>query len=215
MKESSSRPWPIRTALEILDAEGFSAVGVRSVAARAGHTPMAVYRHVSDAAELLRRVVRQVFEHWESRVYPLLDEPDPVERLRRYAVVYADYERAHPHRYDVLFVLRHGIGTHRFPDGFRENAASTFRILSDAVAEAMNAGTLERDDPVEFALGCWATAHGLVMLRRSGRFPDAGSFERCYGRAIDRLLRDDSTGDAGEGRDPRVPGTHDTGWKNE
>lgn len=191
MTHSDTPSWPVRAALEILDEDGFRAVSVRAVAARAGRTPMAVYRHVEDVDDLSRVVVRQVFEHWESQVYGLLEEEAPMARLERYADLYAAYERDHPHRYDVLFVLRHGIGTHRFPDGFDERAASTFQILRDAVAETLAAGVdAPRDDrdPTEIALGLWATAHGLVMLRRSGRFPDRGAFDDFYRRTVARLL---------------------------
>lgn len=204
MKESNDPSWPVRSALDILDEKGFRAVTVRAVAAKAGHTPMAVYRHVEDLDELLRLVVRRVFEHWESRVYGLLDEADPVRRLRRYAELYAAYERAHPHRYDVLFVLPHGMGTHRFPDGFGERAASTFAILRDAVADAVTQGSRD-EDPVELALGFWATAHGLVMLRRSGRFPDDRVFDGYYRRTVARTL----DGLVGSG-DPEGPGLRDS-----
>lgn len=181
--------WPIECALEILDEEGFDAVTLRAVAARGDRTPMAVYRHLSDVDELLTVMVRRVFEHWESRVYTVTEVTDPVERLRAYAAVYRKYAERFPHRYDLLFVHRHGIGTHRFPDGFRDEPATTFRILRDAVAEAMEAGRLPDDDPVEVALMVWATAHGLVMIRRSGRFAGArDAFVRLYEWSLDRLL---------------------------
>lgn len=202
MNEPHDASWPVRSALEILDEEGFSAVTLRAVAARADRTPMAVYRHVRDVEDLLRLLVRRVFEHWESRVHGLLEESDPLLRLQRYADVYAAYERDHPHRYDVLFVLPHGMGTRRFPDGFEERAASTFAILRDAVAE-VTAEASPDDDPVELALGLWATVHGLVMLRRSGRFPDDRVFEAFYRRTVTRLLGDlAGPGDAV----PEVPG---------
>lgn len=211
MTHSDEPSWPVRAALEILDEDGFRAVSVRAVAARAGRTPMAVYRHVEDVDDLSRVVVRQVFEHWESQVYGLLEEGDPVARLERYADLYAAYERDHPRRYDVLFVLRHGMGTHRFPDGFDERAASTFQILRDAVAEALAAcvdAPHDDRDPVEVALGLWATAHGLVMLRRSGRFPDEGAFDDFYRRTVARLL-ENLTGaprvDRSVPRHPRPP----------
>lgn len=188
MDVAKEMPWPVAAGLEIVDEAGFDAVSVRAVAARAGYTPMAVYRHVSDVDELLRRVVRCVFEDWESRVYAVLDEPDPVARLRRYGEIYSEYGRVHTHRYDLLFVIPHGIGTHRFPKRPAEEGATTFRILEDAVREAMTSGILEEGDPSEVALGLWATAHGLVMLERSGRFPDPTAFEEFFRRTIDRLL---------------------------
>lgn len=202
MNEPHDVSWPVQSALEVLDEEGFSAVTLRAVAARAGHTPMAVYRHVRNVEDLLRRLVRRVFEHWESRVFGLLEENDPLVRLQRYAEVYATYERDHPHRYDVLFVLPHGMGTRRFPDGFEERAASTFALLRDAVAKVAAEASRD-DDPVELGLGLWATVHGLVMLRRSGRFPDDRVFEACYRRTVNRLLGDlAGPGDAV----PGVPG---------
>lgn len=180
--------WPVATALRLVDESGFESVTIRSVAARAGYTPMAVYRHVADLDELLRIVVRRIFEDWESRAYTVLDESDPVERLRRAAEVYREYAARYPHRYEILFVLRHGIGTHRFPAGFRETPATTFEILVEAVREGIDQSVLTPDDPVEVALLFWSAAHGLVMLERSGRFEDDAAFARLYARSIDRLL---------------------------
>ncbi|MFW6206715.1 MAG: TetR/AcrR family transcriptional regulator [Gemmatimonadota bacterium] len=201
----AAQPWPVRAGLELLDEEGFEAVTVRAVAARAGRTPMAVYRHVEDVDDLLRRVVRLVFEHWESRVYGVLDVADPLRRLERYAHVYLSYAREHPNRYDVLFVLGHGIGTDRFPEGFGDEAASTFRILREAVAEARTsepAGEGPRDpSPDEVALGLWSTVHGLVMLRRSGRFPDERAFGRVFRGTVSRLLQALGPADGSPGTD--------------
>lgn len=181
--------WPVAAALEIVDETGFGDVSVRSVAARAGYTPMAVYRHVSNLDELLRRVVRRVFEDWESRVYGVLEEGTPNGRLWRYAKLYRHYALRHPQRYELLFVLRHGIGTHRLPEEPPEDRATTFHILVETVQDAMDSGILTPDDPVETALLMWSTAHGLVTLRRSGRFQEPEAFARFYDRSMLRLLR--------------------------
>lgn len=187
-REWSDEPWPVAAGLEIVDRSGFDDVSVRSVAARAGYTPMAVYRHVADVDDLLERIVRRVFEDWESRVYAVLDEGDPMTRLWRYAEVYREYAVCYPYRYEVLFVLSHGIGTHRFPEGFSDSPATTFRILVETVGEAMECGRLKADDPVEVGLLFWSTAHGLVTLERSGRFEADQAFTAFYRRSIRRLL---------------------------
>lgn len=202
--DASADPWPVAAALEIVDESGFEALSVRSVAAHAGYTPMAVYRHVADADELRRRVVRRIFEEWESRVYSVLDAREPMARLWKYARVYREYAVRRPHRYEVLFELGHGLGTHRFPGGFRDSPATTFEVLVDSVGEAMERGELEADDPVEVALLFWSTAHGLVTLRRSGRFDDGAEFGAFYRRSLGRLLRamGGSTPEGGVGADP-------------
>lgn len=195
-----SDAWPITSGLQIVDESGFESLSLRSVAERAGFTPMAVYRHVDGISDLHRQVVRRIFEDWESRVYPILDEGKAIQRLWRYAQLYLDFALEHPNRYEVLFVLRHGIGTHTFPQGFREAPASTFQLLINAVQEAMADGDLTADDPVEFSLFMWSTALGLIMLERSGRFPDQAHFREFYTRSLERLLGPHS---AEERVDPR------------
>lgn len=185
---SGSDAWPITSALELVDQSGFESLSLRSVADRAGFTPMAVYRHVEGIEDLQRQVVRRIFEDWESTVYPILEEGEAIQRLWQYADLYLEYALDYPNRYEVLFLLRHGIGTHSFPEGFLEAPASTFQLLIDTVREAMQDGDLSEDDPVEFALFMWSTALGLITLERSGRFPDQAHFRAFYTRSLGRLL---------------------------
>lgn len=185
----SSTTWPVDAAVAVVRREGFDAVTMRRVGEEAGVTAMALYRHHADKDALVRATVRKIFQVWESRAYGVLEADDPIGRLMVYARVYLRFALEEPNFYDVLFVRPLEAGIHRYPEGFRDRPATTFRILADAVAEAMDSGRMEPGDPVETALGVWAFVHGWVMIYRSGRFPAGISeFSEVYERAVQRFV---------------------------
>jgi AcrR family transcriptional regulator len=64
-RASLDRDRIVRTALELVDAEGIDALSFRRVAANLGVTPMSLYWHVADKAELLELVGNAVLEEIE------------------------------------------------------------------------------------------------------------------------------------------------------
>lgn len=190
-------PWPVEAALRVIRERGLDELTMRRVAAAAGMSPMAAYRHFADKDDLVRAVLREAFRIWESRVYAVLEISKPDARLEAYARVYLRFALEEPQLYDLLFVRPHRFGIHRFPEGFRERPATTIQILRETVVELQGGHESLDDDPTEVAVGLWALVHGLVMIHRSGRFLDAtGEFEAVYvGRvrnAIDSIRRERS-----------------------
>lgn len=188
-------PWPVEAALRVVQERGLDELTMRRVAESAGKSPMAAYRHFADKDDLVRSVLREAFRIWESRAYAVLEVPEPEARLEAYARVYLRFALEEPQLYDLLFVRPHRFGIHRFPEGFRERPATTIQILRETVVELRRGQGLADDDPTEVAVGLWALVHGLVMIHRSGRFPDAAAeFEAVYvGRvrnAIDSIRRE-------------------------
>ena len=57
----------------------------------------------------------------------------------------------------------------KYPEDFRAGLSPTLGVAADAVAEAMNAGLLRKDDAWDVAMTLWAHTHGLVALYRAGR----------------------------------------------
>ncbi|MEU8150309.1 TetR/AcrR family transcriptional regulator C-terminal domain-containing protein [Nonomuraea sp. NPDC048901] len=67
----------VRTAVEIADVEGLSALSMRGVAGRLGVATMSLYRHVGSKDDLVELMIDQVFGE-----YPLPAEPPPGWRAR-------------------------------------------------------------------------------------------------------------------------------------
>lgn len=178
----------LHAARTLFETEGAEAVSMRRVAAKAGVTPMAIYRHFDSRDALLWRICDDAFEeiarHWQARARG----GDPLQRVLATQRIYLDFALAHPHLFDYAFGIQRG-QARRFPEDFRERRSPTLTVVADAVENAMQAGALRRDDAWDVAMTLWAHTHGLVALYRAGRFSlDERSFRAFYDASLQRLL---------------------------
>ena len=178
----------LRAARTLFEREGAEAVSMRKVAAKAGVTPMAIYRHFDSRDALLWRICDDAFEeitrHWQARA----QGGDPLQRVLATQRIYLDFALAHPHLFDYAFGIQRG-QARRFPEDFRERRSPTLTVVADAVEDAMQAGALRRDDAWDVAMTLWAHTHGLVSLYRAGRFSlGEPAFRVFYDTSLTRLL---------------------------
>jgi AcrR family transcriptional regulator len=150
---------------------------------------MAIYHHFPDRDALLRALadvesdrIGALFDSWPAR-------GSPVRRLRRMAESYVDYSFARPRLFAFLF-LQDRPDVRRFPADFRDRRSPVLNRVADAVAEAMLAGALRKDDFWEVAVDLWAFVHGHLALYRGGRFAYSESeFRAFFRRSLNRFLR--------------------------
>jgi AcrR family transcriptional regulator len=173
-------------ARELFVEHGAKGVSMRGVAARAGITPMAIYRHFPGREALLESVVRQGHDRFLTYLQAAMAAPTPQARFVRSGAQYLRFAREHPRDYSVLF-LEVGDASAKAP---RWQDAATFRFLVDRVRECADAGVLVVDDPEEVALSIWAHIHGLVSLHLARKLPrDERAFRRLCARSLGRLVR--------------------------
>jgi AcrR family transcriptional regulator len=175
-------------ALAILLAEGAEAVTMRRVAADAGITTMATYRHYPSREALLRAVVdaavADVTRDWGAHV-----KADDFEtRLDALADDFLDFALGMPNLYRFLVTDRRE-GALRFPADFREGGSPAFAPVFATVVEAIRTGMLRPDDPLEVTLALTTPVMGLVQQYLSGRvgLPEA-DFRALCKRTIRRVL---------------------------
>lgn len=178
----------LRAARAQFEKDGADGVSMRRVADAAGITPMAIYRHFPNRAALLRRIsddsFNEIAHHWSARG----QGQDMIARVMAVQRIYLDYALAHPHLFDHAFSSRRA-DARRFPEDFHERRSPTLNVVADVVAEAMDAGTLRRDDVWDVAMTLWAHTHGLIALYRAGRFSyDEPAFCAFYDASLRRLL---------------------------
>ncbi|MEV6846717.1 TetR/AcrR family transcriptional regulator [Actinoplanes sp. NPDC051411] len=175
-------------ALAILLREGAGAVTMRRVAADAGLTTMASYRHYPNRDALLRAVADAAFadlsEQWgkrkrkpdfESRLYGLLDD-------------FLDFALGQPALYLFLITDRRE-GVRRFPEDFRAGESPAFTPVLEVIEQGMREGTLRQDDPVEVTLAITTPAMGLVQLYLGGRMSlSEEDFRGLCRRTVERAL---------------------------
>jgi AcrR family transcriptional regulator len=142
----------LRETLALADEQGLAAVSMRAVATRLGVTPMALYRHVGDKAQLLDGLVEQLLLE-----LPLPDAALPWrERLGAMSAATRAAARRHPDVFPLL--LQRPAAT---PGALRVRE-SLYQALRDA-------GTPESEVPrVERLLSTMVL--GFAVSEAAGRF---------------------------------------------
>lgn len=175
-------------ALAILLAEGANAVTMRRVAADAGVTTMASYRHFPSREVLLRtvadRAAAELGENWGRRA----DAPDFESRLYGLLDDFLDFALGKPNLYTFLITDRRE-NVRRFPDDFRSGGSPAFTPVVDAVEHGMREGVLREDDPLETTLALTSAAMGLVQQYLGGRIGlSENDFRALVRRTTERVL---------------------------
>jgi AcrR family transcriptional regulator len=171
----------------MLKADGAQAVTIRAVAARAGVTAMAIYKHFPDRERLLQAVVDAEYQTI-GRYFRRANARRDIPGLRG-MLGYLNYACDHPELFRYMFAGRRS-GAATFPGGLTAGKSPTFTVLVDIVNELMARGILRSDDAPEVSLAVWAHAHGLLSLFLSGRIDlSRPAFRDLYMRSLDRLWR--------------------------
>ncbi len=156
-----------RLRTELLDAAtdlmaehgDIAKVSLRAIAARAGVSPTAVYRHFDDHLSLLRAAVDDCWEQFEQALATAAaSTDDPYESLRRSGDAYVHFATERPGEYYVLFSNRIDVAYegHNVGD-------SAFDHLVDLVAAILDANGDARDARfVAVQVHTWI--HGIVDL---------------------------------------------------
>lgn len=175
-------------ARELLDREGLSAVAMRPVAERVGITPMAIYRHYTDRASLLNAVADGGFSDLATRIQKLPLKGDVEHRLRQVGDVFLDTALQFPNLYELMFLVPRE-GARVYPQDFQAGRSPTFHPTVNILEEAMRAGELRPDDPIEIAFELSALSHGLIVLYLGGRVAQSDKeFRLLHQRSFRRYL---------------------------
>lgn len=175
-------------ALEILEAEGPQAVGMRRIAKEIGITPMAIYHHFPSREALLDKVVDTEFERLAEFFRKPVKGSSAAARIVHIMDGYMDYALAHPCIFDYVFSSPRP-GARHFPEDFRARRSPTLNVVADALADWMKTGELKRDDVWEVAMALWAQAHGYLALYRGGRFNlTEDEFRKLVRRSLRRFF---------------------------
>jgi len=156
-------------ARELFVREGYGNVSLRKIAQRVGCTPMAIYCHFEDKADILDCICEETFTRF-AVLSERLDREGlaPRERLRAGLLNYIEFSLAHPHHYQLTFMTppreaqnlgrREEIGRRAF-ERLRNHVAACLALNGARSAQSVDPVALE----VESQL-IWTSIHGLVSL---------------------------------------------------
>jgi AcrR family transcriptional regulator len=153
----------LAAARELFVSEGYGSVSLRKIALQVGCTPMAIYCHFEDKAEILDSICEETFTCFAA-IGDRLDREGlaPRERLRAGLRNYIEFGLAHPHHYQLTFM--HPAGDPEAEGRREEIGRRAFERLRHQVATCLEAGGAESQDVDVASQLLWASVHGLVSL---------------------------------------------------
>ena len=141
----------VRAARELAEADGWSAVTMRRLAAELGVTQPVLYSAFAGRQALIDAVALTGF----GEVATALDsvEASPLPRMR----AYLEFAAAHPRVYEAMFSLPSGLPF--AADNTPEPLRQAFAAIREAFGDDVRAEV------------AWAALHGLATLQAGGRLP--------------------------------------------
>ena len=152
----------LAAARDLLAEGGLDALSMRAVAARVGTTPTAIYHYFQNKEDLVHQVVTRGFQQSEAHLWRAI-EPFPVGSIERLAVLGEGYIRfaiEHKAYFKVIFGIRTDL-PRKLDD---VPGRGGYGVLRHCVIDAMEAGTIRKDDPDIVVLYLWSIVHGLVTI---------------------------------------------------
>src|SRR4051812_31029213 len=150
----------LQTSLELLESAGDDALTLRSVAAKAGVSHAAPYRHFADRNALLAAVNDEAFGDLQQALAQAAEEvpkTKPRERLLKVAQRYVEYALAHPAPYQLMF------GGPRVSEGAHGSAPSaTFDFVEGLIRSCQTQRCLRSGSPTRYASMIWSIVHGVA-----------------------------------------------------
>ena len=185
-------------ARRLFESGGIAGLSLRQVAAQAGVTPMAIYRHFDDKDALIDALVLDGLERWRDRLSAVTGD-DPLEWLHAAGDAFLDYALEEPRRFEAAFLVP-SVRARRFPDDFAAGRSPSAQLWLPRLDALWASGRFVADaEPLEVAFTWWALAQGLITLHYAGRFAgDVDDLRAFYTRATRRCLASFLVGASGE-----------------
>lgn len=165
----------VTAALEILEGEAVAALTLSAVAARAGVSANAPYRHYPNKASLLAAVATRGFEHLHEVVLAADTGAKRDKAVSAQGIAYVRFAIDHPALFRLMFGPV-GVSTPELEAAGR----AAYEVLLDRVA------TFASNDKVAAvrALGYWSLMHGFATLSIDGRVTDKGDPESVIAQLL-------------------------------
>ncbi len=176
-------------ALALIEAGLEQGVSLRTVAARAGVSNAAPYRHFRDREALMAAVATIGFERLLQSLRRARESAGEGAELLATATAYLAFASKNIGLYRVMFTENHL--AIRFDDGLARSSAAAFQELGDMVGARLPA-TCGEGEAKRVATAIWAGLHGTALLASGRLIPVGGPRDEgraeAEGTAIARLL---------------------------
>jgi len=164
-QKAETRQSILDAARELFVTVGIEATTMRAIALKIGYTPTAIYHHFRDKDAMIEELCMADFTALGNAMYKIGRIEDPVERLRRLGLAYADFALDNPSQYRFMFMTQQG-HEHHTDLSYKKPDQDAYDFLLRTVTDGIEAGRYrpELADPQEMAQMMWAGVHGIVSL---------------------------------------------------
>ena len=148
-QKAETRQAILEAARELFVTEGVEATTMRAIAARIGYTPTAIYHHFQDKDALIVELCMADFRALGQALYKIGRIADPIDRLRRMGLAYADFALSNPSQYRFMFMtqLKHPLlDAHGNPISSPDEDA--YEFLLQTVTEGIELGCTGLSCPI-------------------------------------------------------------------
>ena len=178
----------IATALQLLKSVSASELSLRKLAAKAGVSAAAPYRHFKDKDELIAAVMAEGFEKKSEFMADaiLKSKGDPEKMMFDCAAAYFRMGLLHPQHFKLM-ATSHIEPSPQYPE-LLAAAAKSFLILKNMILFCQKKGLVGPGDVYHKAMNCWCVVHGFTSLYVEGRLSWLGVTEKNGEAAIRTLV---------------------------
>jgi AcrR family transcriptional regulator len=150
------------------------------VARELGVKPPSLYNHVTDGADLERRVAIRGWSMFEHAAAGKVLGLDGGEALRAHARAYRDFAREHEGLFQIMATVRLKPTDPEF--------AGVAGPLLERLATPMRELGVAGDDLVHCVRAFRASVHGFVVLERQRQFAAGAAVEESFERMLELLV---------------------------
>lgn len=155
----------LRTAREIIEADGARGLTARNVADAMGYSPGTLYNLFENLDDLITHLNGRLLDEMGDALAELPVEDDPRENLTRLLHRYLSFIGERANLWELLF--EHTIPGGQVPTWYQRKVEKVLALLEGALAPAFSNGDI--DGPKRSARVLWASLHGIWSLNSSGK----------------------------------------------
>ncbi len=151
-------------ARKLLLERGIAQVSIRMIATNVGCSVGAIYTYFENKDILIHSLIEEGFDRLvNSQLSIEAAVLDPVERLKALCRNYVHFGLKNPEYYEIMFHLN-AERMARYPVEKYRKARRNLEIISRAIQENTDLGTVSVSEPFLGAHLIWSLLHGLVTL---------------------------------------------------
>ncbi|MBW4621384.1 MAG: TetR/AcrR family transcriptional regulator [Cyanosarcina radialis HA8281-LM2] len=171
----------IAAAIECIDREGASALGVSRVARFLGITPPAIYKHLESGAALQKATAIELWRQYLTKCQTTIAEKTITsDLLKQLGHFTRNFAKTYPGRYEVMMQVQ------LLPS--EPEAAAIIQECLNFLRQALNAYELNDTQLIDAMRMLNAAIYGFIALERAGLMTLERSCDRSYDVMLEALM---------------------------